>query len=119
MLTKGNVVQQVNYLAHRTEKMHTKRLSDGLVNDKLDNLQKRTEEVKALLTPMLSSAILQHFWVVSYSNHSLSIMVNTVTARNHIRFMNQGIISLLKQSETWQYLTELTVNVVHMPKMVR
>ncbi|GAA0317811.1 hypothetical protein GCM10009129_14150 [Psychrobacter aestuarii] len=72
-----------------------------------------TAEIKRLLAECLPDEILSTCWVVGLTDTELTLSVCSVTAANHIRYLQKAYLELLtNQSLTFRQLKELRVVVV-------
>lgn len=69
-----------------------------------------TNEVKALLVDCLPEEILNTCWVVGFTPEQLTLSVASMTAANHIRYLQNAYLQVLKeQSITFQQLKQIHV----------
>ncbi len=69
-----------------------------------------TLEVKALLVDCLPDEILDTCWVVGLTPEQLTLSVASVTAANHIRYMQDAYLRILKeQSVTFKQLKRIRI----------
>ncbi|WP_367105628.1 hypothetical protein [uncultured Psychrobacter sp.] len=74
---------------------------------------KTTNEVKVLLVDCLPEEILATCWVVGFTPERLVLSVTSTTAANHIRYLQNAYLQVLKkQSITFQQLKEIHVVVL-------
>ena len=73
-----------------------------------------TIEVKKLLADCLPEEILASCWVVGLTTNRLTLSVNSTTAANHIRYLQNAYLKLLiEQSITFKQLNQISVMVVN------
>ncbi|MBS9779953.1 MAG: hypothetical protein KGV51_04930, partial [Moraxellaceae bacterium] len=76
----------------------------------LTQLQQATTELKLVFKDCLPEEILMNCWVVNVSSTSITLAVNSITAVNHISYMQQGYLKILKeQSTSFTKIEELKV----------
>ena len=69
-----------------------------------------TNEIKMLLVDCLPEEILNTCWVVGLSSEQLTLSVASVTAANHIRYLQHAYLQVLTtQSITFQQLKKIRV----------
>ena len=69
-----------------------------------------TNEIKTLLVDCLPEEILNTCWVVGLSSEQLTLSVASVTAANHIRYLQHAYLQVLTtQSITFQQLKKIRV----------
>ncbi len=69
-----------------------------------------TDEVKTLLAECLPEEILTTCFVVGFTDEQLVISVNSLTAANHIRYLQNAYLKVLKeQSITFKQLKQISV----------
>ncbi len=82
-----------------------------------DNMQRflhATNEVKRLLVDCLPEEILNTCWVVGLTNEQLTLSVSSVTAANHIRYLQNAYLTILtEQSITFKQLEQINIVVVN------
>ena len=66
-------------------------LSDNIV------FVQATTEIKKLLADCLPEEILNTCWVVGLNNEQLTLSVGSVTAANHIRYLQNAYLSVLTE----------------------
>ena len=87
-------------------------LPSSLTHD-LHRLITATDEIKHLLAECLPEEILSTCWVVGLTDTELTLSVCSVTAANHMRYLQKAYLELLtNQSLTFRQLKELRVVVV-------
>ncbi len=78
-----------------------------------DNMQRYTQataEVKVLLVDCLPEEILNTCWVVGLTADCLTLSVGSMTAANHIRYLQNAYLQVLtEQSSTFKQLTQIRV----------
>lgn len=78
-----------------------------------DNMQlytKMTAEIKELLVDCLPEEILSTCWVVGFTSEQLVLSVGSVTAANHIRYLQSAYLRVLtEQSITFKQLKQIRV----------
>lgn len=84
------------------------------LSDNMRVFTQATAEIKKLLVDCLPEEILNTCWVVGLTNEQLTLSVNSVTAANHIRYLQNAYLSVLtEQSITFQQLKQINVVVAH------
>lgn len=82
-----------------------------------DNMQRYTQataEVKVLLIDCLPEEILNTCWVVGLTADCLTLSVGSMTAANHIRYLQNAYLQVLtEQSATFKQLTQIRVVVTN------
>ena len=82
-----------------------------------DNMQfyiKATNEIKALLVDCLPEEILNSCWVVGLTAEQLVLSVSSMTAANHIRYLQSAYLQVLsEQSITFKQLKQIRVIVAN------
>ena len=82
-----------------------------------DNMRlyvKATSEVKELLTDCLPEEILTTCWVVGLTSEQLVLSVGSITAANHIRYLQSAYLRvLIEQSITFKQLKQIRVVVAN------
>ncbi len=69
-----------------------------------------TNEIKMLLVDCLPEEILNTCWVVGLTSEQLTLSVGSVTAANHIRYLQSSYLQVLtEQSITFQQLKQIRV----------
>lgn len=69
-----------------------------------------TKEVKMLLVDCLPEEILHNCWVVGLSSEQLTLSVSSVTAANHIRYLQDAYLQVLnKNSVTFKQLKQIRI----------
>ena len=75
-----------------------------------------THEVKTLLVDCLPEEILDSCWVVSLTAEQLTLSVTSMTAANHIRYLQNAYLEVLtKQSITFKQLKHIHVVIAKIP----
>ena len=78
-----------------------------------DNMRlyiKMTSEVKELLIDCLPEEILNTCWVVGFTSEQLILSVGSITAANHIRYLQSAYLRVLtEQSITFKQLKQIRV----------
>lgn len=78
-----------------------------------DNMRlyvKVTNEVKELLVDCLPEEILNTCWVVGFTSEQLTLSVASITAANHIRYLQSAYLQVLtEQSITFKQLKQIRV----------
>ena len=78
-----------------------------------DNMRlyiKVTNEVKELLVDCLPEEILNTCWVVGFTSEQLTLSVGSITAANHIRYLQSAYLQVLtEQSITFKQLKQIRV----------
>ena len=75
-----------------------------------------THEVKTLLIDCLPEEILNGCWVVGLTTEQLTLSVNSMTAANHIRYLQNAYLEVLtKQSITFKQLKQIHVVIAKIP----
>ncbi|WP_182406992.1 hypothetical protein [Psychrobacter sp. GP33] len=75
-----------------------------------------THEVKTLLIDCLPEEILNSCWVVRLTTEQLTLSVNSMTAANHIRYLQNAYLEVLtKQSITFKQLKQIHVVIAKIP----
>ena len=73
-----------------------------------------TNEIKTLLIECLPGEILSSCWVVGLTDKQLTLSVGSITAANHIRYLQNAYLQVLKeQSITFQQLEHIHVVVTN------
>lgn len=73
-----------------------------------------TTEVKELLVDCLPEEILNNCWVVGLTAEQLTLSVDSMTAANHIRYLQSAYLQVLTgQSITFKQLKQIRVVVAH------
>ncbi|MGM8884753.1 hypothetical protein ACS8FD_02305 [Psychrobacter sp. 1U2] len=84
------------------------------LSDNIRVFTQATTEIKKLLVDCLPEEILNTCWVVGLTNEQLTLSVGSVTAANHIRYLQNAYLSVLtEQSITFQQLKQINVVVAH------
>ena len=93
------------------------------LNDNMRLYVKTTDEIKELLVDCLPEEILNSCWVVGFTSEQLTLSVGSITAANHIRYLQSAYLQVLtKQSITFKQLKKIRVVVTsksadsHSPK---
>ena len=109
--------KQPNRLAQLID--HQEFAGSALPKTLADNMQlytKATDEVKKLLVDCLPEEILDTCWVVGLTPEQLTLSVGSVTAANHIRYLQNAYLQVLtEQSITFQQLKQIRVVVTNTP----
>lgn len=104
-----------NHLAKLID--HQKSAASSLpksIQDKFTELNKLTQEIKALFCTGLPEEILNTLWVVKYEVGHLVLSVQSQTAANHLRYQANNLIHILKeQSLTFSLLNNIDVIVTY------
>ena len=75
-----------------------------------------TTEVKELLVDCLPEEILNNCWVVGLTAEQLILSVGSITAANHIRYLQNAYLQVLtEQSITFKQLKQIRVIVANIP----
>ena len=75
-----------------------------------------TTEVKELLVDCLPEEILNNCWVVGLTAEQLILSVDSMTAANHIRYLQNAYLQVLtEQSITFKQLKQIRVVVANIP----
>ena len=73
-----------------------------------------TTEIKKLLIDCLPEEVVNNCWVVGMTAEQLTLSVNSVTAANHIRYLQNAYLRVLsEQSITFQQLRRIRVVVTN------
>ena len=84
------------------------------LTDNMRLYKEATNEVKILLVECLPDEILDTCWVVGLTNEQLILSVASITAANHIRYLQNAYLQILKeQSITFQQLRRIRVVVTN------
>ncbi|TXD96461.1 hypothetical protein ES754_09985 [Psychrobacter frigidicola] len=106
--------KQPNRLAQLID--HQAFAGSALPRSLADNMQlytQATNEIKKLLVECLPDEILDTCWVVGLSTEQLTLSVSSMTAANHIRYLQNAYLKVLtEQSITFQQLKQIRVVVV-------
>src|SRR5690606_20655589 len=79
-----------------------------------------TTEVKELLVDCLPEEILNNCWVVGLTAEQLILSVGSITAANHIRYLQNAYLQVLtEQSITFKQLKQIRVVVANIPEIGR
>lgn len=109
--------KQPNRLAQLID--HQAFAGSALPHTLADNMRRYVEataEVKVLLVECLPDEILNTCWVVGLSAEQLTLSVSSVTAANHIRYLQNAYLQVLKeQSITFNQLKQIRVVVTATP----
>lgn len=71
---------------------------------------KMTNEVKELLVDCLPEEILNTCWVVGFTSEQLILSVGSITAANHIRYLQSAYLRVLtEQSITFKQLKQIRI----------
>ncbi len=88
------------------------------LSDDMQRFLQATTEIKELLVDCLPEEILNTCWVVGLTHEQLTLSVSSVTAANHIRYLQNAYLSVLtEQSITFQQLKQINVVVVNAPSV--
>ena len=75
-----------------------------------------TTEIKELLIDCLPEEILSTCWVVGLTSEQLTLSVGSMTAANHIRYLQNAYLQILtEQSITFKQLKQIRVVVAKIP----
>ncbi|CAN6961450.1 DUF721 domain-containing protein [Psychrobacter okhotskensis] len=75
-----------------------------------------TTEIKELLVDCLPEEILNTCWVVGLTSEQLTLSVGSMTAANHIRYLQNAYLQVLtEQSITFKQLKQIRVVVAKIP----
>ncbi len=103
--------KQPNRLAELID--HQSFAGSALPQTLADNMQlytQATNEIKTLLVDCLPEEILNTCWVVGLTTDQLTLSVNSTTAANHIRYLqNQYLKILTEHSTTFKQLNKIRV----------
>ena len=103
--------KQPNRLAQLID--HQEFAGSALPKTLADNMQlytQATAEVKKLLVDCLPEEILDTCWVVGLTPEQLTLSVGSVTAANHIRYLQNAYLQVLtEQSITFKQLKQIRV----------
>ena len=111
--------KQPNRLAELIE--HQAFAGSALPRSIADNLQlytQATNELKTLLVDCLPDEVLTTCWVVGLTAQQITLSVGSMTAANHIRYLQNAYLEVLtKQSITFKQLKHIRVVVVKIPEL--
>lgn len=103
--------KQPNRLAELID--HQSFAGSALPQTLADNMRlylQATREIKVLLIDCLPEEILDTCWVVGLTSEQLTLSVSSMTAANHIRYLQSAYLQVLtKQSITFQQLKQIRV----------
>lgn len=103
--------KQPNQLAKLID--HQSFAGSALPQTLADNMRlyvEATAEVKILLVECLPEEILDSCWVVGLTPEQLTLSVHSITAANHIRYLQKSYLQVLtEQSYTFQQLKHIRV----------
>lgn len=103
--------KQPNRLAQLID--HQAFAGSALPHSFADNMRRYVEataEIKSLLVECLPDEILNTCWVVGLSAEQLTLSVGSVTAANHIRYLQNAYLQVLReQSITFNQLKQIRV----------
>ena len=86
------------------------------LTDTMQLYTQATNEIKILLVDCLPEEILNSCWVVGLTTEQLTLSVGSITAANHIRYLQNAYLQVLKeQSLTFQQLKHIRIVVVKNP----
>ena len=106
--------KQPNRLAQLID--HQNFAGSALPQTLADNMQlyvETTKEVKMLLVDCLPEEILNTCWVVGFTSEQLVLSVGSMTAANHIRYLQSAYLQVLtEQSVIFKQLKQIRVVVV-------
>ncbi|WP_201617318.1 hypothetical protein [Psychrobacter urativorans] len=109
--------KQPNRLAQLID--HQAFAGSALPRSLADNMRlytQATNEVKTLLVECLPDEILDTCWVVGLTTEQLTLSVSSMTAANHIRYLQNAYLRILtEQSITFQQLKQIRVVVTKTP----
>ncbi|WP_201529476.1 hypothetical protein [Psychrobacter frigidicola] len=109
--------KQPNRLAQLID--HQAFAGSALPRSLADNMRlytQATNEVKTLLVECLPDEILDACWVVGLTTEQLTLSVSSMTAANHIRYLQNAYLRILtEQSITFQQLKQIRVVVTKTP----
>lgn len=109
--------KQPNRLAELID--HQAFAGSALPRSLADNMRlytQATNEVKTLLVDCLPEEILNTCWVVGLTAEQLTLSVSSMTAANHIRYLQNAYLRVLtEQSITFQQLKHIRVVVAKTP----
>lgn len=107
--------KQPNRLAQLID--HQEFAGSALPKTLADNMRlytQATDEVKKLLVDCLPEEILHTCWVVGLNSEQLTLSVGSVTAANHIRYLQNAYLQVLtEQSITFKQLKQIRVVVTN------
>lgn len=107
--------KQPNRLAELID--HQSFAGSALPQTLADNMRlylQATREIKVLLIDCLPEEILDTCWVVGLTSEQLTLSVSSMTAANHIRYLQSAYLQVLtKQSITFQQLKQIRVVVAN------
>ncbi len=84
------------------------------LSDNMQSFMHATNEIKRLLVDCLPEEILNTCWVVGLTSEQLTLSVSSVTAANHIRYLQNAYLTILtEQSITFQQLKQINVVVTN------
>ncbi len=102
--------KKTNHLGSHIDKLTNAGHYLPSLNKQLTQLQQATTELKLVFKDCLPKEILTNCWVVNVSPTSVTLAVNSITAVNHISYMKQGYLKILKeQSTSFTQIEELKV----------
>ncbi len=102
--------KKTNHLGSHSDKLTHAGHHLPSLNKRLTQLQQATTELKLVFTDCLPEEILTNCWVVNVSPTSVTLAVNSMTAVNHISYMKQVYLKILKeQSTSFTQIEELKV----------
>ena len=84
------------------------------LSDSMHLYVQATTEIKALLVDCLPEEILNNCWVVGLTSEQLILSVGSMTAANHIRYLQSAYLQVLtEQSITFKQLKQIRVVVAN------
>ncbi len=84
------------------------------LSDNMSRFSHATTEIKKLLVDCLPEEILNTCWVVGLTDEQITLSVNSITAANHIRYLqNAYLLVLIEQSITFKQLKQINVVVAN------
>ena len=84
------------------------------LSDSMHLYVQATTEIKALLVDCLPEEILNNCWVVGLTSEQLILSVGSMTAANHIRYLQSAYLQVLtEQSITFKQLKQIRVIVAN------
>ncbi len=102
--------KKTNHLGSNLDKLTNAGHHLPSLNTQLTQLQQATSELKLVFKDCLPEEILTNCWVVNVSPTSITLAVNSITAVNHICYMKQGYLKILReQSTSFTKIEELKV----------
>lgn len=84
------------------------------LKQQLSSLSGATNQIKHILFDCLPEEILNNLWVVKLTDTHITIGVESLTAANHIQYMQQSLVNILNQDN--QYFGNLTsIKAIYVP----